>query len=62
MREARMAVYWSKVERGVFGLASAGPTAGCRIGPAADIAVSGVHAVLDVTKGAVKHWELEPWG
>ena len=35
LSEARMAVYWDKETRGVVGLASTGPTAGCRISPPA---------------------------
>ena len=60
---ARMAVMWTSAERGVLGLAAAGPGPKCRIGPAATaITVRGVHAVLEVSEAAVALWESEPWG
>lgn len=59
---ARMAVYWTNAERGVMGLASAGPGPQCRIGAAADIVVKDIHAVIDVTNESAARWELAPWG
>jgi hypothetical protein len=63
LERARMAVYWTSAERGVFGLAAKGPGAGCRIGPPATITVKDVHAVFDVENPeAVARWEEGPWG
>jgi hypothetical protein len=61
LRAGRLCVYWSKDCRGFMGLAANGPTAGCRIGPAADIEIRNVTTVLDVTPDAVKAWEAAPW-
>ena len=44
-----------------MGLASGGPTASCKIGPAADIVLRKITAVLSVTPEAVKAWEAAPW-
>ncbi|HVJ17053.1 MAG TPA: hypothetical protein VM686_16545 [Polyangiaceae bacterium] len=58
---ARLCVYWDKSCKGFMGLASNGPTASCRIGPAADITLRNITAVLEVTADAVKAWEAAPW-
>lgn len=61
--EVRMAVYWSSDVCGVVGLASNGPTSGCRISPPAKRAtLKGVTAVMELTDAAVKAWRKEPWG
>ena len=62
LKRARMCVYWEKALRGVLGLASDGPTSGCRIGKAVDaIELRGVTAVIEVTPEAVAKWEASPW-
>ena len=61
LERARLCLYWSRDVRGFMGLAATGPTAGCRIGPAADIALRNITAVLTVTPGAVAAWERAPW-
>ncbi len=61
LRDARLCVYWSSDCKGFMGLASTGPTAGCRIGPKADIALRNITAVLAVTDDAVKAWDAAPW-
>jgi hypothetical protein len=61
LRNARLALYWSQDVKGFMGLAANGPTPGCRIGPAADIELRNVTAVVSVTKNAVKAWEAAPW-
>lgn len=61
LKAARLCVYWSADVRGFMGLAANGPSASCRIGPAADIELRNVTAVLDVTKDAVAKWESAPW-
>lgn len=60
--EVRMAVYWSADVRGVIGLAAKGPSASCRISPAAKKAtIKGVTAVMELTDEALKAWRKEPW-
>jgi hypothetical protein len=61
LKRARLCVYWSADVKGFMGLASSGPSAGCRIGPAADIVVRKITAVLSVTPEAVEKWERSPW-
>ena len=61
LSRARLCVYWSSDIRGFMGLASSGPSSGCRIGPAASITLRGITAVLDVTPDAVRAWEAAPW-
>lgn len=58
---SRLCVYWSQDCKGFMGLAANGPTSSCRIGPAADITVRNVTAVLEVTPAAAKAWESAPW-
>ena len=63
LSEARMAVYWDKETRGVVGLASTGPTAGCRISPPAKtIKLNGVTSVMEMTPEALAAWRKQPWG
>lgn len=60
--EVRMAVYWSQDVKGVLGLASNGPSKGCRISPAAPkVLLKGVTAVVEITDKALKAWRSEPW-
>lgn len=61
LKKARLCVYWSADVKGFMGLASGGPTSGCKIGPAADITLRDITAVLTVTPAAVKAWEAAPW-
>ena len=61
LERARLCVYWSADVRGFMGLAADGPTANCRIGPAADIQLRGVTSVVEVSPGAVAKWEGAPW-
>ena len=61
LKRARNCVYWSADTKGFLGLASNGPTAGCRIGPAADIALRGITCVAVVTDTARDAWERAPW-
>lgn len=61
LKRARLCVYWSADVRGFMGLASNGPSARCRIGPAADITLRKITAVLGVTPEAVERWEKSPW-
>ena len=61
LRAARLCVYWTSDLRGFMGLASAGPTNGCKIGPAADIELRDVTSVSEVSPEAVAKWEKAPW-
>ena len=61
LRQARMAVYWSSDLRGVFGLASHGPGAQCKIGHAVDVELYDVTSVMRCSDEAVQRWEAAPW-
>jgi hypothetical protein len=61
LRAGRCCVYWSTDLRGFMGLASQGPTQGCRIGPAADLQLRKITSVAEVTPEAVERWEKAPW-
>ena len=62
LTKARMAIYWSSDCRGVLGLATTGPTKGCKIGPAVNvITLRDVTAVVEVTEEAASAWEKQPW-
>ena len=61
LTRARLCLYWSSDVRGFMGLAANGPTASCRISPAADITLRAITAVLEVTPDAVEKWEAAPW-
>lgn len=59
--KARLCIYWSADVKGFMGLASGGPTPGCRVGPAADITLRNITAVLEVTAEAEAKWLAAPW-
>ena len=59
---ARMCVYWSADLHGFMGLATQGPNSNCKIGPAADIDLRDVTAVVEVSEQAIAKWEKSPWG
>ena len=61
LKRGRLCLYWSQDVRGFMGLAANGPTKGCRIGPAADITLRNITAVLEVTPEAAEKWESAPW-
>ena len=61
LERARNCIRWSIDVRGFVGLASGGPTSGCRVGPAANIELRNITAVLECTPEAVKEWEKAPW-
>jgi hypothetical protein len=56
LSRARLAIYWSADVQGFMGLASQGPTAGCRIGPPATITLRDITSVLEVTPEAEEKW------
>lgn len=61
LKRARLCVYWSRDVKGFMGLAANGPSSSCRIGPAADITLRKITAVLEVTPEAAIKWENSPW-
>ena len=62
LTDARNCVYWSTAERGVFGLAVAGPGPNCRIGPKVpELRVNAITAIARCTPEARERWEAGPW-
>lgn len=61
LKKARLCLYWSADMKGFMGLASSGPSKSSRVGPAADITLRNITAVLEATPEAVKAWESAPW-
>jgi hypothetical protein len=61
LRAARNCIYWSSDMQGFLGLASSGPSENCKIGPAADIELRKITAVVEVTPEAQAKWESAPW-
>jgi len=62
IENARMCVRWSEDVRSVVGLASSGPSAGCRIGPAVPaITLRDVTAVIECSAEAAQKFETAPW-
>lgn len=56
LRQARLCLYWSADLRGFMGLAAYGPNESCKLGPAADITLRNVTAVVEVTPPAEAKW------
>lgn len=62
IENVRMVVYWSADVRGIVGLASTGPTNGCKVGLRAPaITLRGVTAVIECSEEAAKKFEEAPW-
>lgn len=61
LKRARNCIYWSADVKGFLGLATAGPTNGCRIGPPADVELRKITCVAEVTADAAGAWERAPW-
>jgi hypothetical protein len=60
--QARMCVYWSADCKGVLGLASGGPTASCKVGPAVPaLTIMDVTSITEVSPEAAQAWEAAPW-
>ena len=58
----QMCVYWSSDIHGIVGLASAGPSSDCKIGPAAGaITLQGVTSIMEVSPEAEAKWKAQPW-
>lgn len=62
LRNGRLCVYWGADLRGFMGLASHGPSASCKIGPAGDIEIRSITSVTEVTPEAAAKWGKEVWG
>lgn len=61
LARSRNCLYWSSDVKGFLGLASTGPSASCRVGPAADIELRDITSVAEVTPEAASKWESMPW-
>lgn len=62
LKRCRNCIRWTSAERGFIGLATAGPSSACRIGPAVEsITLYNVTSVADVAPTAVENWEKAPW-
>lgn len=61
LSRARNCLYWDIATKGFLGLASTGPTKGCRVGPAADVELRDITCVAECTPAAAKAWEAAPW-
>jgi len=62
LEKARMCIYWSSDLRGVLGLATAGPSGNCKIGPAVEhITLRDVTSVVECTPEAAANWEKGIW-
>ena len=62
LKRARMCVYWSADMKGVFGLASIGPSKSCNISPSvSEIVLREVVSCVSVSPDAVTKWESAPW-
>lgn len=57
LKRSRLCLQWTADLRGFMGLASFGPSSGCKIGPRADITLRSITAVLEVAPEAVDKWE-----
>jgi hypothetical protein len=61
LTRARLCIYWSADVKGFMGLAASGPSKSCKVGPAADITLRNITAVLEASPEAVNAWEGAPW-
>lgn len=62
LKRCRNCLRWSRVVRGVLGLAVTGPDPEARVGPAAEEAeLRDVTAVLKCSSDAERAWEAAPW-
>ena len=61
LRAARNCISWPSSNKGFLGLASMGPVAGARVGPAADIILHDVTSVSFCSPEAAAAWENAPW-
>ena len=57
LRRGRNCISWTADLRGFAGLAAFGPTRECKIGPAIDMILRDITAVLKCTDAAAARWE-----
>lgn len=61
LQNARNCIRWSGI-KGVFALASTGPTSECRVGSKVPkLTAWKITSITEVTPEAAEKWELEPW-
>ena len=60
LARARNCIYWSADVKGFIGLAATGPSSLCRIGPAADLQLRDITAVIEVTPKGLLLKEAAP--
>jgi hypothetical protein len=61
LRQARNCLYWPSSVGGFVGLASGGPNSQTKIGPACDMVLHDVTAVLKCSPEAEKAWLAANW-
>ncbi len=62
LESARNCISWDEATKGFLGLATTGPTSGCRVGPAApELTLYGVTSITKCSDVAVEAWEKAPW-
>lgn len=62
LEQCQMCVYWSADVHGVVGLASNGPTTGCKVGPPAPaITLYAVTAIMEASIKSEAAWKSQPW-
>jgi len=64
VERGRHCFYWpvgEPGELGVFGLASAGPGPGAKVGPRVTMTIFDVAKIVDVEDRAVERWECASW-
>jgi hypothetical protein len=63
LRACRNVVSWDAATKGFLGMASTGPTNGCRIGPAAgdESTIYDITGVFGCTDAATARFEAGPW-
>jgi len=62
LEKARNCIYWSSDVKGFMGLAGAGPTSSCKIGPPVrSITLQKVTSIIECEDTAVTAWEGAKW-
>lgn len=62
LTNARNCVYWSRAQKGVFGLATIGPDSDCRVGhKLPKFTAWKITSITECTPEAAEKWEAAPW-
>ena len=62
LKRPQQCIYWDVATKGFLGLASGGPTRGCRItGCGKRARIEGVTSITEVTAIAKAAWKAAPW-